>query len=116
MRHSGVHHVSINVDDVEANRDFYVDKLGFEEIPRPDFGIGGCWLRMGPQELHLIELPLLDGSGPHFALGVEDLGAATEALRASGVEVSDPNTIEGICVQAFLNDPAGNQIELNQQL
>ena len=113
---NGVHHVSINVDDVEACRVFYVDVLGFGEIDRPDLGIGGAWLQMGAQELHLIELPLVDGSGPHFALAVDDLAEARAEVVAKGVEVSEIGTIEGVCLQAFLHDPAGNQIELNQRL
>ena len=116
MLHHGVHHVSINVDDVEANRAFYIDKLGFTELDRPELGIGGCWLRIGPQQLHLIELPLVEGSGPHFALAVDDVDDAAAELRALGVDVSDVLTIEGVCRQVFLHDPAGNQIELNQQL
>ncbi len=116
MLHNGVHHVSINVDDVEANRAFYVDKLGFTDLERPDFGFGGCWLEMGPQQLHLIELPLVEGNGPHFALGVDSVEHASAELRSLGVEVSDAFTIDGVCRQAFLHDPAGNQIELNQQL
>ena len=72
----GVHHVSINVDDVEANRDFYVEKLGFHQIDRPDLGVGGVWLQMGPQELHLVQFPLVEGFGPHFAIPVDDIAVA----------------------------------------
>ncbi|MEZ5167192.1 MAG: VOC family protein [Acidimicrobiales bacterium] len=113
---NGVHHVSVNVDDVAASRAFYVDVLGFTEIDRPDLGIGGAWLEMGPQQLHLVELPLVEGFGPHFALRVDDLDAACEHLIALGVEVQGPSAIDGVCRQAFLHDPAGNQIELNQPL
>ena len=112
----GVHHVSINVADVEACRDFYVDKLGFEQIERPDLGIGGVWLQMGPQELHLVELPLTEGYGPHFAIPVDDIAEARFILAERGVEVGEPSPIEGVCLQAFFSDPAGNQIELNQRL
>jgi catechol 2,3-dioxygenase-like lactoylglutathione lyase family enzyme len=112
----GVHHVSVNVDDVAASRDFYVEKLGFEVIDRPDFGIGGAWLQMGPQQLHLVELPLMEGFGPHFAIEVDDIEAARTVLTERGVELSDTSPIDGVCLQAFLHDPAGNQIELNQPL
>ncbi len=112
----GVHHVSINVDDVEAGRAFYVDTLGLTEIDRPDLGIGGAWLQMGPQQLHLVELPLMEGFGPHFAIPVDDIEAARADLSGRGVEVSEASPIEGVCLQAFFKDPAGNQIELNQAL
>ena len=112
----GVHHVSINVDDVEVVRDFYVRALGFEPIDRPDLGVGGAWLQMGPQQLHLIELPLVEGFGPHFALRVDDIEAARDLLGERGVTVGETSSIDGVCLQAFFNDPAGNQIELNQPL
>jgi glyoxylase I family protein len=112
----GVHHVSINVDDVEANRAFYVETLGFTQIDRPALGVGGVWLQMGPQQLHLVELPLVEGFGPHFAIPVDDIADARSVLIERGVEVSDPSPIEGVCLQAFFRDPAGNQIELNQPL
>ena len=115
MRHHGVHHVSINVDDVETNRVFYVDVLGFDPIDRPDLGIGGCWLQMGPQELHLVELPVPSTAGPHFALKVDDIEQAAAELSAKGVEISAIFDIAGVCRQAFFHDPAGNQIELNQR-
>lgn len=110
----GVHHVSINVDDVEANLAFYTDTLGFEQVARPDLGIGGAWLQMGPQQLHLVELPLMEGFGPHFAIAVDDIHGARDVLIERGVDVSEPRPIEGVCLQAFFKDPAGNQIELNQ--
>ncbi|GJM38651.1 MAG: VOC family protein [Acidimicrobiales bacterium] len=112
----GVHHVSINVDDVAACRDFYVDTLGFEPIERPDLGIGGVWLQMGPQELHLVELPLVEGFGPHFAIAVDDIDEARKVLLDRGVDVGEPSPIDGVCLQAFFHDPAGNQIELNQRI
>ncbi|MEM7142569.1 MAG: VOC family protein [Actinomycetota bacterium] len=112
----GVHHVSINVDDVSTCRDFYVDTLGFDQIDRPDLGIGGVWLQMGPQELHLVELPLVEGFGPHFAIQVDDIEQARSVLIERGVAVSEASPIDGVCLQAFFHDPAGNQIELNQRL
>lgn len=112
----GVHHVSINVDDVEAGRAFYIDTLGFEQIERPELGVGGVWLQMGPQELHLVELPLVEGFGPHFALEVDDIEEARSVLLERGVDVGEARPIEGVCLQAFFHDPAGNQIELNQRL
>ncbi|MXW61532.1 MAG: lactoylglutathione lyase [Acidimicrobiaceae bacterium] len=116
MRHHGVHHVSINVDDVDTNRAFYMEVLGFEPIDRPDLGIGGAWLQTGPQELHLVELPMPSGVGPHFALQVDDIEEASSELRGKGVDVSAIGDIPNVCRQAFFNDPAGNQIELNQRL
>ena len=52
--------------------------------------------------------------GAHFALHVEDLDAAVDALRAKGIKVDPVPEMPGAGRQAFLTDPAGNLIELNQ--
>ena len=115
MEPLAVHHVSINVDDVEAARAFYVGTLGLTERgDRPDFGFGGAWLDLGGQQVHLIEAGVPAALGQHFAILVTDLAATVAELRASGVTVSDPKPV-GSNLQAFLNDPAGNMVELHQQ-
>lgn len=110
----GVHHVSINVQDVDAAVAFYVGTLGLvARGDRPDFGIGGAWLDLGGQQVHLIEAPGPDDCGQHFAVHVADIDACVSELRAAGVEVSDPGLV-GTGRQAFLHDPSGNLVELHQ--
>lgn len=112
---AGVHHVSLNVDDLEACLQFYVGVLGLEVLPRPDFGFPGAWLCAGPQQIHLMQSADHEApKGQHFAFRVEDLDAAREELQRAGVEVSDAYEIPDVGRQAFLHDPAGNVIELNQ--
>ncbi|MGH9229076.1 MAG: VOC family protein [Acidimicrobiales bacterium] len=115
MRPLAVHHVSINVDDVDAAVTFYVDVLGLaRRADRPaDLGVGGAWLDAGAQQVHLIHAPLPTARGQHFALLVDDLDAAVDDLRAQEVEVSDPAPV-GRSRQSFLQDPAGNLIELHE--
>ena len=114
MQVVGVHHVSINVDDVEAATAFYVDRLGLRpRADRPAFGFGGAWLDAGGQQLHLIEASVPTDQGQHFALRVADLDATVEELRTAGLEVSDASPV-GSGRQAFLHDPAGNLVELHQ--
>ena len=110
----GVHHVSVNVRDVEAALAFYTEVLGFRaRTDRPDFGFGGAWLDVGAQQVHLIEGTPPEAKGQHFALGVADIDAAVAQLRRRGVTVSDPIAV-GAGRQAFLEDPSGNAIELHQ--
>jgi len=114
MRPAGLHHVSINVDDVPAARDFYVRVLGLTERPdRPDFSFDGAWLDAGDQQVHLIEADVPPPLGQHFALAVTDLDAAVAELRARGVPVTDPVPV-GLGRQAFVSDPAGNRVELQE--
>jgi catechol 2,3-dioxygenase-like lactoylglutathione lyase family enzyme len=111
---AGVHHVSINVDDVDAALMFYVDRLGLAlRGDRPDFGFPGAWLDVGEQQIHLIEAPVPDDRGQHLALLVRDLDATVRELRAAGVSVGDPSPV-GTGRQAFVHDPAGNLVELHE--
>ena len=114
MEPLGVHHVSINVADVDAALAFYVEHLGLTPgTDRPDFGFGGAWLDLGPQQVHLIEAPLPGDRGQHFAVHVADLDASIAQLRSAGVEVSDASPV-GTGRQAFLHDPSGNLVELHE--
>ena len=109
-----VHHVSINVDDVDAAREFYVGALGFtERTDRPDFGFAGAWLDVGGQQVHLIAGEVPDRLGQHYAVQVADLDAAVVALRERGLRVSDPAEV-GSGLQSFTRDPAGNMLELHE--
>jgi glyoxylase I family protein len=114
MRPYALHHVSINVSDVDAARDFYTRLLGLtERTDRPDFSFGGAWLDAGGQQVHLIEAEVPPELGQHFALAVTDLDAVVSELRTLGVTVTDPVPV-GPGRQAFVTDPAGNRVELQQ--
>jgi catechol 2,3-dioxygenase-like lactoylglutathione lyase family enzyme len=115
MQFAGVHHVSINVHDVDRALRFYVDVLGLTEIERPDLGFPGAWLAVGAQQIHLLEVPgSVPPQGQHFALHVADLDATLAELAEHGLDVSEPREIVGVCRQAFLEDPTGNLVELNE--
>jgi glyoxylase I family protein len=116
VRPLAVHHVSINVDDVDAALAFYTDVLGLHvRTDRPDFGFGGAWLDAGSQQVHLLEGKAPASVGQHFALLVEDLDATVAELRSRSIDVSDPSPV-GRGRQAFLTDPSGNLVELHQVL
>lgn len=114
MKLTGVHHVSVNVRDVDEALKFYCGPLGLEQRhDRPDFGFGGAWLDIGGQQVHLIEGEVPPANGQHFAVRVEDMDGTVSELRSLGIEVSDPIPV-GRNLQAFLSDPSGNSIELHE--
>jgi glyoxylase I family protein len=118
---AGYSHVAISVTDVDAARRFYCELLGFEELPRPDFGFPGAWLRVGSLQLHLGQVDEMKPSAgfPHFALYVptDEFHTTVESLRAAGVQfLGEPSSRVDFSTTtvwaAFITDPAGNVIEL----
>lgn len=109
-----LHHVAVVVNDLAAAREFYCDLLGLSEMNRPEFPTRGLWLAVGDAQVHVAE-----GDDPvprrhHFALAVDDLGAAITDLEGAGLEVRRFPVVEGAGAQAGVRDPSGNLIELRQ--
>ena len=67
----------------------------------------------GSQQLHLIEARVPANLGQHFAIRVDDLDGVVDELRSKGIELADPVGV-GANRQTFLNDPAGNVVELHE--
>jgi glyoxylase I family protein len=118
---TGFSHVAISVTDLDAAREFYCGVLGFDELPRPDLGIPGMWLKVGHLQLHFIEtdeMPIPGRGFPHYALHVptEHFDATMATLRAAGVSfLGEPGSrvdFGTTVLAAFVKDPAGNVIEL----
>ena len=120
-------HTMLRVKDLDASILFYTEGLGMKLLRRNDFPSGRFTLAFvgyGPEESHtVIELtcnwdraePYDPGSGyGHIALGVPDVYAACEALRARGVKVvREPGPMKhGSTPIAFIEDPDGYKIEL----
>lgn len=114
MRPSGLHHVALCVTDENEALAFYRDVLGLAVLPRPDFGFGGHWLDAGGGQIHLMRAETVPEGGHHLAIRVEDLDAVVAELRTRGVVVGTVPHLPGAGRQAFLRDPSGNLVELNQ--
>lgn len=113
----GIHHVSINVDDVDTATHFYVAVLGMQLLPRPDLGFPGAWLQSGNQEVHLLDIQ--SGRPPqeqHFAFLVDNIDSVAAQLDAHAIAHTTAKEITGVCRQMFTHDPSGNMIEFNQRL
>ncbi len=109
-------HVNIPSADLDRSREFYLGRLGLPELPRPDFESDGVWVGAGPE--NAIHISKVAGLGPnpnnHFALEVGDLEGLLEALASRGVAFQRSAHVPEAGRQAFLQDPDGNIIELNQ--
>jgi catechol 2,3-dioxygenase-like lactoylglutathione lyase family enzyme len=110
-----LHHVALVVNDAAAAFAFYRDILGLQPVDRPDdAAMPGSWFQLGEGQLHLFEPPDPALNPPHFAIEVEDLASTVAAIRDRGYTVYDIEHTPGLGYQAFVIDPSGNPIELNQ--
>ena len=115
VKPAGIHHVNICVRDADEALVFYRDVMGMTVLDRPDFGFPGYWFDAGGEQLHLTVDA--DGVGHgHFAIRVTDIDDAVAAIREHDVRVDTIPATAGAGRQAFLTDPSGNIIELNQQV
>jgi catechol 2,3-dioxygenase-like lactoylglutathione lyase family enzyme len=120
---AGYSHVNLMVDDLDAAIAFYTEVMGFELLPRPDFGefARGAWLGHGAAQIHL---SVVDQRAnrvfftPHIALHIpaESFQETMTALRERGVTfIGEPSSrvdfVDEIWA-AFIEDPCGNVIEL----
>ncbi len=113
---TALQHVNLPSTDLGRSREFYLDKLGLPELPRPPFESPGVWVGAGPNSaIHISQVPAL-GPNPnnHFALEVDGLDALLDLLAARGVEYRRPAYVPAAGHQAFIRDPDGNVIELIQ--
>lgn len=117
-----LHHVSVNVTDLDRAKRFYGGVLGLEEISRPPFDFPGAWYRVGDRQLHLIVhspthtlrgTTAISSREGHFAIAIASYGDACRHLEAAGVEFDAHPQSRTPWAQIFLSDPDGNLIELS---
>ena len=113
-----INHVSVNALDLQQSVDFYVELLGAEPIPTPNFGLSVQWLALGRTQLHLFERALTPTSHHHLAITVESLAHPYEVAQRRGAldrEAFGNHLVElpGDIVQLYVRDPAGNLLELD---
>jgi catechol 2,3-dioxygenase-like lactoylglutathione lyase family enzyme len=97
-----------------AARRFYVELLGFVEVPRPAemAGRGGGWFVSGPVSLHLgVEEDFRPARKAHPALRCRDYAGLIARLRAAGVAIRPASDVPGV-ERCHVDDPFGNRIEL----
>lgn len=122
MVRSWINHASILADDLDESARFYEDVLGMETIPTPNFpGREVRWLRCESLQLHLFDRDIEPAPFYHVGFHVDDFEgvyrAATESDLVGEIDEADePQTLYELpdgSVQMYLNDPAGNLIEIN---
>jgi catechol 2,3-dioxygenase-like lactoylglutathione lyase family enzyme len=112
----GLHHVALEVRDLEAALLFYCGIIGLREIPVPHDVLqqGIRWLELPEgRMLHLIKTDGADRQErAHVALSVPDVSLWREYLIAKGVELVAPKVSLYVAERLFIRDPSGNLLEL----
>ena len=122
-------HTMLRVGDLQRSIDFYTKGFGMKELRRNDVPDGKYTLAFvgyGSEEgSTVIELTYnygvkeydLGTAFGHLAIGVPDVAATTEKLRAFGAKVTrEPGQVKfGTTIIAFVKDPDGYMIELVQR-
>ncbi len=125
-------HILIQSADLEGTKDWWVDVLGLEVGPHPDFRVPVYWLYLkGRDVLHITtggkdasenrkrfagqESEATYGSGvvDHIAFHATGLDDMMARLDARGVAYKQRQITDRNLYQLFLFDPNGVKVELN---
>ena len=125
-------HTMLRVGNLERSVAFYTNLLGMKELRRRDVPDGKYTLvflgygegnKEGQAEIELtynygVERYELGNAFGHLAVGVPDVKAACEAVRAGGGRVTrEAGPVKfGTTIIAFVEDPDGYKIELIERM
>jgi catechol 2,3-dioxygenase-like lactoylglutathione lyase family enzyme len=115
-----LNHVSVVARDLEEGVRFYVDVLGLEPLPTPEFGFPVQWLRVGDRQVHLFERPGEPPTHAHLALEIDDFMEVYRRVKGLGLLEHDTfgNAMYELPdggVQMYVRDPSGNLVELDHR-
>lgn len=116
-----IDHVQIAMPAGEENqaRVFYIELLGFYEIPKPAelAKRGGAWFESGNVQLHLgVEADFRVARKAHPAFIVDDLDGLIEKIKTAGYETDTSQPPLDGYKRAHIFDPFGNRIELMEKI
>jgi catechol 2,3-dioxygenase-like lactoylglutathione lyase family enzyme len=116
-----IDHVQLAIpkDREDEARTFYIDVLGFIEIPKPPelAKRGGAWFQSGSVQLHLgVESDFRPARKAHPAFIVDNLDGFLSKIRDAGYETDTTQPPLDGYNRAHVFDPFGNRIELMDKI
>jgi catechol 2,3-dioxygenase-like lactoylglutathione lyase family enzyme len=117
----GIDHVQLAMPEggEEKARSFFINLLGFREIPKPPelARRGGAWFQAGTVHLHLgVEADFRPARKAHPALVVDDLDGIIAKIQSIGIEADTTQPPLAGYKRIHIFDPFGNRIELMEKL
>ena len=117
MKIFSIDHVQIAIPEGSENeaREFYINALGFAEIPKPAnlAKRGGVWLQYENVQLHLgVEKDFHPARKAHPAFLVDNLDDFISKAKSFGIEMDTSQPELNGFNRMYIFDPFGNRIEL----
>ena len=124
MQITGLFHVAIKTNDLDATVKFYTDVLGMKLAHRPDFGFPGAWLALATARRSSTSTPAGRRSAPtarrrtapraldHVSLTIKGWDECLERVKKLGYDWRAA-IVPGMSLwQIFVHDPSGVMLEL----
>jgi len=124
MKLNGIHHIALNVRDLDQAEAFYTNVLGFTVIARFSKGLRHIMVDTGNSAIALFEAPDLDTESStdlmsetgymHFAFRADkdQFDSIVEELKGKTNNVDGP-VKRGDGISVYFNDPDGNHLEIH---
>jgi catechol 2,3-dioxygenase-like lactoylglutathione lyase family enzyme len=117
----GIDHVQLAIPSggEEKARAFFINLLGFQEIPKPPDLVkrGGVWFGVRAVQLHLgVEADFRAARKAHPAFIVDDLDGLIAKILSAGFETDATQPPLDGYKRAHVFDPFGNRIELMEKV
>lgn len=125
MKLDGIHHIALNVRDLDRAEKFYTEVMGFQVAHRFSKGLKHLMLDAGNAAIALFEAPDLDTKASidllsetgymHYAFGAsrEQFDSAVDELKKNNVTIDDGPVKRGDGESIYFNDPDENHLEIH---
>ena len=125
MRLLGIHHVALNVRDLDKAEKFYRDILGFKVVKRFSKGLRHIMLDAGNSYIALFEVPDLDVESHinqlsdrgymHFAFKIEvdQFQFAVKKLKDNNISIGEGSVRRGNGDSVYFQDLDYNHLEIH---